>query len=306
MPDGSDTHRARRFGRFVGLIFMALILTVHPGVSRGADAVAMVTDFMGRGLIVIGHAEKPCEILSYLPVGAEVRIDEGSTLSLVFFRSSREYLFTGKAAIRIDEEVPKVLSGAKPRSRNLTLARETGLLPSGGQGYEQTAIVLKGTVDKRKVRLLGPKNTKVLTPNPVFRWEPVESATQYRFTLMDDSGRALIETRVDGTAFKLPPEIRLTEARFYTWQVDARLASCEVYSSSADFSLLERAERERINRLRPADDAPFSELVLFAAMLEREGLRDEAHRYWKRLAAKRPDDRKLKRKSEGVEVPIQR
>lgn len=50
----------------------------------------------------------------------------------------------------------------------------------------------------------------------------------------------------------------------------------------------------RMEALRPANNAPFSERVAFAAWLEQMQLKDEAKPYWKALAAERPDSAALK------------
>lgn len=52
--------------------------------------------------------------------------------------------------------------------------------------------------------------------------------------------------------------------------------------------------RARMEALRPAAGAPVSERVAFAAWLEQMQLKDEARRYWKALAAERPDSAQLK------------
>jgi hypothetical protein len=46
--------------------------------------------------------------------------------------------------------------------------------------------------------------------------------------------------------------------------------------------------------LRPRKDAQLSERVAFAAWLEQLELKEEARKYWKDLAAERPEDARLK------------
>lgn len=47
-------------------------------------------------------------------------------------------------------------------------------------------------------------------------------------------------------------------------------------------------------KLRPADDAGFSDWVMYAMGLEQIGLTSEAKGVWRKLAAQRPDDPKLR------------
>jgi len=57
----------------------------------------------------------------------------------------------------------------------------------------------------------------------------------------------------------------------------------------------QEAQRER---LRPADNAPFGDWVVYAMGLEQLGLTGEAKNIWRKLAAQRPDDSKLRKLAE--------
>jgi hypothetical protein len=53
-------------------------------------------------------------------------------------------------------------------------------------------------------------------------------------------------------------------------------------------------QEARREKLRPADNAPFADWVVFAMGLEQMGLTGEAKGVWRKLAEQRPDDPKLK------------
>jgi len=57
----------------------------------------------------------------------------------------------------------------------------------------------------------------------------------------------------------------------------------------------QEAQREK---LRPADNAPFSDWVMYAMGLEQMGLSGEAKGVWKKLSAQRPNDPKLRQLAE--------
>ena len=57
----------------------------------------------------------------------------------------------------------------------------------------------------------------------------------------------------------------------------------------------QEAAREKI---RPADNAPFGDWVMYAMGLEQIGLTGEAKSVWRKLAAQRPDDPKLRQLAE--------
>ncbi len=275
-------------------LMLILGLFVCSFSAMGAEAVAMVTDLQGKVTVSAGGKQHPGEILAYLKPGEELLLAEGAGLTLVYFQSGKEHLYSGPVQIRLEAEQPLLLSGSEGKSRDLAIVKETGLKPARNRGYAQAAIVLRGTGKKKKIRLLGPKNTKVLQTQPLFRWQPLAANLQYRFVLSDDSGQSIIETLVNDTTFRVPHELRLQDDAWYTWQVETRLASGKVFSSSADFSLLAQTERSKVMGLQPAESVPFAERVLFASVLEQMGLHEEARLWWTKLAVERPDAEAIK------------
>ena len=144
-----------------------------------------------------------------------------------------------------------------------------------------------------RIRLLSLARTATLDPNPEFRWE-ADAKAKYRFELTDETGRSLHEAEVMGGSFTLPDSLRLAEGVGYTWQVSARLADGRRYIGAGDFRIATAELQAQARGLRPADGAPVSERVAYAAWLEQEQLRDEARKYWRVLSAERPGDAKLK------------
>ncbi|MCW8962317.1 MAG: hypothetical protein OQL16_00880 [Gammaproteobacteria bacterium] len=150
--------------------------------------------------------------------------------------------------------------------------------------------MLRGSGKQKKLSLVRPNNTNVLSHRPDFAWKPVGSNVQYRFILTDDSGKILVDETTRDVNHSLPGSIKLAEDAYYTWQVEAKTGSGEKYSNTADFLVVDQAERMRIEKLRPGNNAPLSEKVLFAAVLEQSGFQDAAHDEWKKLAAQKPGD----------------
>lgn len=57
-------------------------------------------------------------------------------------------------------------------------------------------------------------------------------------------------------------------------------------------------QEQQREKLRPAENAPFADWVIYAMGLEQIGLTSEARGVWKKLSAQRPDDPKLRRLAE--------
>ena len=275
-----------------------LIAALACAAAAHAGPVAMIADLAGTQCRIAGASAKACAILDYLDPGATLRVSAGTQVSVVYFGSGREYAFTGPAEARIEAATPRTLSGAAPATRDLAVARETGLKAGDVQGYNQAALVLRGMVSaRRKLHLIEPRNTHVIDTHPTFSWEPIKPGAQYRFVLSDQDGRIVLETLVNATRFELPGGVRLRENAPYTWQVETRLADGNTYRSAADFTLLDAAKRKVLEKVRPADGAPVAELVIYALALEHRDVRGEARRYWKLAAQRRPADAALQAKA---------
>lgn len=274
------------------LVFSASLTTT----VYASEAVAMITDLTGNASLTSNGEQKKCEILMSTFSGDEIRVEANSKLTLVYFKSAKEYTFPENTIININTEAPENKSGSKATTRDLEVAKNMKLLADEDE-YNQAAIVFRGTRKKPKIKLVSPVSSKILSSQPMFEWQPLEENLQYRFVLTDDSGRTVIETLVNGTNFKLLPENRIVDSVLYSWQVEARLSTGAIYSNSTNFSLIDKEELEKVNRLRPKDGATFSERVVFAMLLEQMGVRGEARGYWKILSVERPDNKLLKGKA---------
>jgi hypothetical protein len=257
----------------------------------------MITDVSGGCVVHSNNAENKCEILSYLFQGDKLKFKKGSKLTLAFFVDSAEYKFSGEGSIKIGDKAPIVITGKSSNPRTLLLAKETGLGPAVSADYGQAAIVLRGAGIQKKLSLVQPKNTIVLSRQPEFVWKPVGSNTQYRFILTDESGKVLVDEKTRNVKYRLPRSVKLADDSYYTWQVEAETGGGKSFSNAADFQVAAEEERNRIDKLRPGNKASISERVLFAAVLEQSGFNDAAYEEWKKLAKQKPADPILGRKA---------
>ncbi len=254
-----------------------------------AESIALVTDVSGR---VTGQG--PVTILSEIAADTRVQLESGARLVVIYFRSGDEYTFTGPAQIQFRTTEPQVLSGAKPQKRASPLRKGGKDVTIKPVSVTQAAYVMRSGRPTARIKLLTLSGTKTLDASPEFRWQEIEPGAKYRFELTDDTGRSVYESDVTGSALKLPLPVRLREGVPYTWELSARLADGRRYVSAGDFSIVTPQLRAEADALRPAAGAPVSERVAFAAWLEQMELKDEARKYWRVLAAERPEDAKLK------------
>src|SRR5262249_19980663 len=193
--------------RWTMTLTVSCAMTALPTVAFGAG-VAMVTDLQGRAS-ASGDGPPALTILAELQPGAQVDLEAGATLVVLYLDAGDEYVFKGPAAIVFRPLQPEVVSGQKPEKRSA--------LGKGGKdirikpvGMAQAAIVMRGSPANARIQLLNLRQTRTLETQPEFRWQAQQPGLKYGFRLSDDTGRTLVETTLSTTPFKLPPTVAFT------------------------------------------------------------------------------------------------
>ena len=276
--------------RFAAPLLALVLFFIAALPSNACAAVAMVTDLQGRA----SADGRDVTILSELQANAQVQLGAGATLVALYLDSGDEYVFKGPAQIAFRPGTPAVLSGTKPEKRAPSLGKAGANVRIKPVGMLQAATVMRAAPVSARVRLLNLRATRTLETAPEFRWAALEPGIKYQFELADESGRTLHEALVDATSFTLPATVRIGEGVIYTWKISARMSDGRRYSSAGDFSIAPADVRAQAAALRPAESAPLSTRVAYAAWLEQVELKDEARKYWQAALQERPDDPRLK------------
>jgi hypothetical protein len=254
----------------------------------------MVTDLEGKAVLLDDSRKPAVSILSEVRQDAKVQIEAGGRLVVVYLNSGQSWEMKGPAVVLFRPQQPEAESGAKPQPRGNALSKGSKDIRIKPVVVAQAAIVMRSVKPNLKLKLLNPLGNKTLEERPAFAWKSLAPDIQYRFALLDETGKALYETSVADTALQLPAQVQLKETATYTWMVSAQHPDGAAFSNASDFSLASADLRRQVEALRPAANSPFAERIAFAAWLEQMALRDEARKYWKAAAAERPDDPRLK------------
>ena len=265
--------------------------------TTGAQGVALATDVSGK--VALGAvAAGAVAVLSEIPENAELRIEPGARVTVLFFRSGEEYEFLGPAHVRVRADGPGVLAGNAPTKRATPYGSGTKGLAIRPAGVAQATFVMRGVRSAvAPLQLEAPQNVTILDVAPEFRWQAIAPGTRYRFELLDERGASLHAVDIEATTLRIPDSLRLEQGATYRWDVTARSGDGKRYVGSSSFSVASQELRSEVERLRPAADSSVSARVTFAVWLEQVALRDEARRYWKALAAERPEEDRLRAKS---------
>lgn len=277
-------------------IISTLLLVIGTMFSVNAQSsanVAMIADIDGLGEINVDGENTAADILDELASGSQLSIKSGSKLTLFFFASSEEYTYDGPADILIEEQQPKLLSGNKANTRNLNMAKLADIA-SEDEGSIGLGVLKLRNFEKPKLQLLAPVDTKVIETHPKFSWSSVEGATTYEFILSNELGKKVANMSVSGNWVELPEDIRLMSDEEYTWEIIAQTSAATEYRAHAYFSVAEENVRRQVKTSQPGLKASFSEKVVYARLLEKLGLKQDAKTIWQELVALKPNSALLK------------
>lgn len=258
--------------------------------------IAVITDANGR---IEAEADGAAlGVLAELEGGAKLRLDRGATATVLFLDSGEEFRLKGAGRFLVGDKAPTALQGAKPERHKLPVASISPVRVKP-VGLQQGGIAMRGLGPAVNVTLLEPVSARVLEDRPTFRWTPLAGVQAYRVQVIDSAGQPVAEFEQQGESAQLPENIRLKAGEAYSWSVEARLANGRRLSRAADFAVLDAEARSRIERLKPAAGAKFSDRVAYAIMLERHEVFHRSREEWRKLHAERPGEPLLRERAGG-------
>jgi hypothetical protein len=285
LEDSTVTHRFR-FSSTLPLALFLGALAALTAIPVSAAGIALVTDVVGDATFVAPPAE-PLKLLGELNAGVEVAVSDRAQLIVFYLAEGAEYTLNGPGQYRILAKGPQPLRGAPPPQRKVTaiaykdLRLKTDRVAQGG-------MIMRGDAILANPILANPVNEVVLDGDAVFRWRSFAPEASYQFELVDQAGTLLLTSETRDTEIRLPPSLRLAPGHTYYWALRGRDAAGKTFYRAAEFRVADAALRRRIEAAQPKPDAPFSERVLFAALLEEAGMKTSAQAQRRTLAAERP------------------
>jgi hypothetical protein len=270
-----------RWVRFCFTIPFAFVLGVLPAGSVNAAGIALVTDVIGDATFVAAPAES-LKLLGELNPGVEVAVSDHAQLVVFYLAEGAEYTLNGPGRYRILAKGPEALSGAPPPQRKATVAAYKGLR------LKTDRVAQGGMIMRGESILATPVNEVVLDGNAAFLWRSFAPEASYRFELVDQAGTLVLTSETRDTEIRLPASLTLAPGHTYYWALRGRDAAGHTFYAAAEFRVADAALRRQIEAAQPKPDAPFSERVLFAALLEEVGMKSLAQAQRRTLAAERP------------------
>ncbi len=277
-------------------IWVSAAMLLVASVAQAAEPVAMITDVLGNVFLQNNGKEVKLKVLSYLEPGMSLRLDSKSSVTIATFSPATVLTASGPVRLELHGGEVRLAGGVKLTGQNLDADKASAAHKFSAIQRERVAMAAYQMKSlELGVVLRSPENVAVLTDRPEFKWSSPQDAINHVMTLSDETeGKRVSEVTVSVPEWKLPVTQSLRRDHRYLWQVTTNLSSGKSLSSVGRFSILSGVRAEKIELHKPADTASFSDRVLYAVLLENEGLKTEASAAWNALAAERPDEPLLK------------
>lgn len=270
-------------------LLAALLFICLAASALAAAPVAMITDLKGRAQLASPAPGKPLAILAELPAGAEIVLEPGTDLTMVYIGSGHEFRVTGTGRISIGPQLPVFSGQGRLASSTSLLSSIGGRLNTDGGRVVQGALVMRGAGER--LRQIAPRQ-KTIDERPAFQWVLPEALRGVAFELRDDV-QVLAAAEVAGDSYTLPAGVTLVPGKTYTWRISP-LPGEGTGQLTSSFMPAMPDERQRMHQIRPDRGASFSDQVLYALVLEQAGFAGEAMSQWRALSEARPQDASLR------------
>ena len=265
--------------------FVLSVLFFPIGLSATPDYVSVATEVGGTPNMIRSGERVPLEVASYLEVGAKIDLAVGDSCKIVMLSSGIEYSVRGPEHLTVTPAKLELASDQVLKINNLSIPAGVVFKPKE-QGLEEGTLVMRFTEFGEPINLRYPVSTSVTSNTPVFSWDLVQGAKEYRFILKNDFDETIIDTitKLNRLALESSAE-ELEYDREYQWTVVAD-SKGKVYSGSSQFNL---PSREKVMRARELmqNDSSRSQLLINALALEEIGFRAEAEKIFTSLEIKR-------------------
>lgn len=267
--------------------FVLAIALLAPAAGWAQEPSAFVTEIDRKnGEILIRRAGdstwEPAKPLHVLRPGDQIEVAGGSTITVVFH---------GGAAATIKAQsspyvVPAAVKAARSRTTEITSSLTRFFLG------KQAPPVFKAAVTRSTApTIVGPRETRVMTPRPVFEWEDCDGRSCTIRLLGADSRLLWEEKNLGGRSAVYPARLpALQGGARYIWELE----TVGLPPQRTGFDVMTDEEAGRVQKaltdLANAGYSPGTLAVVRGGLLFSEGLFADARRELEEAEQRRPDD----------------
>lgn len=263
-------------GLLVALVMLAVLGTrvaqAQPPSPRN-EPVGLVTELAGAGSV----AQKPdggaLEQLHELMPGAIVTLSAGARAVVVHTPTGVVYELSGPGRYRVQANALEALSGRMARRELPPEIKAFQLKPLSTM---QAGIVLRGAAP---ARLEGPSGGVLNAEELSYRIRgDVQSPS---LDLLDAEGQSVVSAREAPAVFNPGQATALQPGRQYVVRVKGTDARGKPVELSSRFWLVDTDAATRLRAARPSENAPLTDLIVYAMALEVGGATATAREVWR-------------------------
>ena len=255
-----------------------------------SSGIAFVTDVKGEAVMDASKATLMAEVKK----GARISCTKECAVGVMYLISGKEYVLTGPGDFLVGDNVITAKIGSPPTMRDTNWKVSSKVVAQVAQTSSASirmrsiggATKLEAATPALAERLIYPRDTTVATLQPAFRWASANAKGPFEFELKESAGaKSVYKTKASTMALALPKNVKLQPDAEYNWIVKA--GGSEVGMTS--FKTLPAHSLDLTQKRKPADNAQFSDWLLYALTLKDVGAEQDAGEIWAKLAKDRPD-----------------
>ena len=269
------------------IVFSAIALFVTALSAQAQTGIAFITDVKGEAALDAGKAS----LMSEIKKGARINCARECAVGVMYLLSGKEYVLKGPGDFLVGDSEVTAKIGPPPT------VRETKWKVSS-QVVAQAAVTSSASIRMRSLgtakpeaplpaeRLIYPRDTKVATLQPTFRWASASAKGPFDFELRNSgNGKPVYKAKASTTNINLPGNVKLQPDVEYSWMVKAGTTDVGM----TQFKTLPTHAIDLAKKRKPDDKAVFSDWLLYALTLKEVGANQDAGDVWEKLAKDRPD-----------------
>ena len=269
-------------------LFSALAVFLLSVDAQAQSGVAFITDVKGDAAVDAGKAALMAEIKK----GARIVCNKECAVGVMYLLSGKEYVLKGPGDFLVGDAEVTAKIGPPPTLRETKWKVSSQVVAQAAQSSSASirmrSLGAGGKADAPLAaeRLIYPRDTKVATLQPAFRWASANAKGPFEFELKTaDNPKPVYKAKATATNMNLPGAVKLQPDVEYSWAVKS--GANEVGMST--FKTLPAHALETTQKRKPDDKAAFSDWLLYALTLKEVGADQDAGEVWAKLSKDRPD-----------------
>jgi hypothetical protein len=270
--------------------FSALAISMFAFAAQAQNpGIAFVTDVRGDAAMDTDKATLMAEVKK----GARISCTKECAVGVMYMVSGKEFVLKGPGDFLVGDSEVTAKIGPPPTMRE-TKWKVSSKVVSQVSQTSSASIRMRSVGGAQKSesaplpveRLIYPRDTRVATLQPAFRWASANAKGPFEFELKAANGaKSVHKAKLNATSLTLPKNTKLQPDAEYTWMVKA--AGNDIGATT--FKTLPAHALDLAMQRKPDVNAVFSDWLLYALTLKEVGADQDAGEVWARLAKDRPD-----------------